>query len=175
MDARTYVATHTLKNGVEITIRAIRSADKEKLLEAFSQLDQSSIYTRFFGHKKSLSEAELERATNLDFHATVALVATMGHGEDEAIVGGGRYSTSPSSAEVAFTVEEDYQGLGIASLLFGHLVRIARAQGLSRLEADVLAVNRSMLKVFRRSGLPTHQRADGDTVHIVLELDLAGQ
>jgi hypothetical protein len=115
MDARTYVATHTLKNGVEITIRAIRSEDKRKLLEAFKQLDRSSIYTRFFGHKKSLSEAELERATNLDFHATVALVATMGHGEDEAIVGGGRYSTGGSgssqrSAEVAFTVEEDYQG-----------------------------------------------------------------
>lgn len=179
MDARTYVATHTLKNGVEITIRAIRSADKEKLLEAFSQLDQSSIYTRFFGHKKSLSEAELERATDLDFHTTVALVATVGHGEDEAIVGGGRYSTGGSgssqcSAEVAFTVEEDYQGLGIASLLFGHLVRIARAQGLSRLEADVLAVNRSMLKVFRRSGLPMDQHAEGDTVHIVLQLDSAG-
>jgi GNAT superfamily N-acetyltransferase len=180
MDARTYVATHTLKNGVEITIRAIRSEDKRKLLEAFKQLDRSSIYTRFFGHKKSLSEAELEQATNLDFHATVALVATMGQGEDEAIVGGGRYSTggsgsSPSSAEVAFTVEEDYQGLGIASLLFGHLVRIARAQGLSRLEADVLAVNQPMLKVFRRSGLPMDQRAEGDTVHIVLELDSAGQ
>ena len=72
---------------------------------------------------------------------------------------------------MAFTVEEDYQGLGIASLLFGHLVRIARAQGLSRLEADVLAVNQSMLKVFRRSGLPMYQRAEGETVHIAFALD----
>jgi GNAT superfamily N-acetyltransferase len=176
MDARNYAATHTLKNGAEITIRAIRSDDKRKLLEAFKELDQSSIYTRFFGHKKSLLEAELEQATNLDFVSTVALVATTGHGEEEVIVGGGRYSTvvtgfSPRSAEVAFTVEEDYQGLGIASLLFGHLVRIARAQGLLRLQADVLAVNQPMLKVFRRSGLPMYQRAEGETVHIAFALD----
>jgi RimJ/RimL family protein N-acetyltransferase len=179
MDARNYLATHMLKSGVGITIRAIRADDKMKLLQAFKQLDQSSIYTRFFGFKKSLSETELERATNLDFDATVALVATTGHGEDEAIVGGGRYSRtdtgSQRSAELAFTVEEDYQGLGIASLLFGHLVRIARSQGLARLEADVLAVNQSMLKVFRRSGLPMYQRAEGDTVHIALELDPVAQ
>jgi hypothetical protein len=31
-----------------------------------------------------------------------------------------------------------------------------------------------MLKVFRRSGLPMDQRAEGNTVHIVLQLDSAG-
>ena len=34
-----------------------------------------------------------------------------------------------SGAEVAFTVEEDFQGQGIAGLLLRHLARIARRQG----------------------------------------------
>jgi hypothetical protein len=148
MDARNYAATHTLKNGAEITIRAIRIDDKWKLLEAFKELDQSSIYTRFFGHKKSLSEAELEQATNLDFGSTVALVATTGHGEEEVIVGGGRYSTvvtgfSPRSAEVALTVEEDYQARHHKTALRSSCSNCARV-ALSRLQADVLAVHQPM-------------------------------
>ncbi len=58
------------------------------------------------------------------------------------------------SAEIAFTVEEDYQGQGIASSILRHLIHIAREKGVSRFEADVLAENIAMLAVFARSGLP---------------------
>src|ERR1700739_2312346 len=48
-----------------------------------------------------------------------------------------RNSASRLGAEVGFAVGEDYHGQGIASCLFGHLVRIARSKGLVQFDADV--------------------------------------
>jgi GNAT superfamily N-acetyltransferase len=42
------------------------------------------------------------------------------------------------SGDVAFLVDEDFQGRGIASSLMRHIIAIARANGLDRLEANVL-------------------------------------
>src|SRR6185312_1641770 len=97
--------------------------------------------------------------TEVDFDRVVALVATVGLGDAEAIIAGARYVSDPGpaphcAAEIAFLVEEDYQGQGIAGCLLDHLVDIACAKGLSQLYAEVLANNRPMLSVFERSGLP---------------------
>jgi GNAT superfamily N-acetyltransferase len=155
-DLQGFVATHVLPNGMSILFRAIRPDDKERLRAAFGNLESGSIYTRFFGHKKELTEAELDLATNVDFNRVVALVATCGADAAETIIAGARYVCDPApalqrSAEVAFIVEEDYQGQGIASCLLSHLVRIARGKGLRWFKADVLTVNRPMLAVFARS------------------------
>jgi GNAT superfamily N-acetyltransferase len=73
-------------------------------------------------------------------------------------------------AEIAFAVEEDYQGLSIASILMRHLVKIVRQNGLSQLEAGVLGRNLSMLAVLRRSRLPITLWNQGDSVHVTLSL-----
>jgi GNAT superfamily N-acetyltransferase len=172
-----FAVPHALPNGTSILIRTVRSDDKERLRTAFSELEKTSIYTRFFGHRKELTEAELEQATNVDFDRVVALWATtIDSGGAEIIIGGGRYVciAEPASrlgAEVAFAVEEDYHGQGIASCLLGHLVRIARSKGLSQFDADVLATNRPMLSVFARSGLAMRQQSDRDLIHVTLPLD----
>lgn len=171
-----FAAVRVLPNGIQILIRAVRPDDKERLRAAFAALERVSIYTRFFGHRKELTETELEQATNVDFDQVVALWATVGSGAAEIIIGGGRYvrDAGPASrlgAEVAFAVEEDYQGQGIASCLLGHLVRIARSKGLLQFEADVLTGNRPMLDVFARSGLPIRQQSAGDVIHVTLSLD----
>src|SRR4051794_39099059 len=162
-----FAVPHVLPNGTSILIRAVRPEDKERLRAAFGELGRTSIYTRFFGYKKGLTEAELEQATNVDFDRVVALWATTDSGGTETIIGGGRYvrnaePASRSAAEVAFTVEEDYHGQRIASCLLGHLVRIARSRGLLQFEADVLATNRPMLAVFAHSGLPMQQQSARD-------------
>ena len=173
-DWRSFRSTRVLRSGTEIVIRAVRPEDKERFRAAFRSLDSTSVYTRFFGYRSELSEAELEQATNVDFDRVVALVSTTGSAEQETIIGGARYVTHEpplKSAEVAFTVEEDYQGLGIATALLSQLVRIARAKGLSRLEAEVLPSNRPMLAVFARSGLSMRQQSTPEAVHVTLLLD----
>jgi RimJ/RimL family protein N-acetyltransferase len=175
VDAANYNQVEALKNGIEVRIRSIRPDDKERLVEAFKNLDPESIYTRFFYHKKMLTDEELKSATELDFENAVALVVTTGEGERETIIGAGRYAVIDEtnklrSAEVAFTIEEDYHRQGMARILLQHLASIAREKGLYCFVAEVLPENSSMLTVFSRSGLPMKTEHGGDAVHVTLSL-----
>jgi RimJ/RimL family protein N-acetyltransferase len=153
-----------------IAIRAIRPDDRARLLAAFHALDRRSIYQRFFFSKRELSEADLRQLTACDGVRVVVLVATDGDGEQEAIVGLGQYARHGATAQIAFAVREEYQGRGISTRLLQRLVRIAREQGVSHFEADVLTDNKPMLAVFRHSGLPLETREDDGVVHLTLAL-----
>jgi len=175
IDVANYVQTETLKNGMLVKIRSIRSDDKDKLIQAFDNLEPESIYTRFFYQKKGLSDADLKTATEIDFENVVAFVVTVGEKANETIIGGGRYivlkrSEALYSAELAFTVEEDYHGQGIASLILKHLIHVARDKGLTQFEAEVLSENKAMLTVFSRSGLPMAIKSDAGSLHVTLSL-----
>ena len=110
----------------------------------------------------------------MDLAREVALVVTVGQGDGETIIGGAHYwvfeSDAVRSAEIAFTVEEDYQGQGIAGSLLQHLIRIARDRGLARLEAKVLPRNSAMLAVFSHCGLPMTVERRDDLIHVTLTL-----
>ncbi|MFZ5776220.1 MAG: GNAT family N-acetyltransferase [Thermodesulfobacteriota bacterium] len=176
MEARRYQAGEMLKNGMQVTVRAIRPDDRDALLQAFNALDEKTIYLRFFGPKRGLSPRELAEATEVDFIRTVALVTCLQDGQEEKIIGAGRYiafgaAEPPDRAEVAFTVAEDYRGLGIAGMTLRHLAGIARWQGIARFQAEVLPENKGMLTVFNRSGLPLRQDYADGLVHVTLALD----
>jgi GNAT superfamily N-acetyltransferase len=175
INARDYSVDDILKDGTRVTIRAVRPDDRDRFLEAFRLLEKGSIYTRFFSCRTDPSDAELDRAVNVDFVHHVALVVTTETVRGAAIIASGRYiatdETSPNrSAEVAFVVEEDYQGRGIASRLLIHLAALARGQSIKHFEADVLSQNSPMLAVFKRCGFPMRQRRDGGVLHLTLAL-----
>jgi RimJ/RimL family protein N-acetyltransferase len=175
IDLRNYLAKEILDDGTEIAIRAIRPEDRTSVLEAFKGLDREAIYRRFFSPKKELTDPELKRLTDVDFANIVALVATTKTSKGETLIAGGRYAVvdteSPRSAELAFLTGGCYRGRGIAGLLLKHLTRLAEDAGLERFEAEVLAENRPMLAVFKRSGLPMRQTREGGAFHVTLSLD----
>ena len=153
-----------------ITIRAVRPDDKERIVRAFRALDRRSVYLRFFSYKKELADEELRRVTECDGVSVARLVATVGSGDREIIVGLGEYVRSGAAADIAFAVEEDFQGRGIASRLLRQLADIARASGVARFEADVLAENTPMLAVLRNSGLRVRTSQGQGVVHATLFL-----
>ena len=165
-----------LRDGTPVLIRAARPDDRQRIVDAFRKLEPGSVYTRFFSAKKNLSEADLRRLDRNDYEHQVALLATLGSGDDEVVIGGGAYVVfdrpgRPAAAEVSFTIEEDYQGQGLASLFMQLLIEIGRAQGIQHFEAEVLAGNQPMLQVFRRCGLPLRKHVDDGVVFV--EMDLA--
>jgi RimJ/RimL family protein N-acetyltransferase len=160
----------SLGDSAGVTIRAIRPDDRERIVKAFRALDLRSIYLRFFFHKKELSDEELQRLCEPDRGREVVLVAMIGSGNQETIVGLGHYVRSSASAEIAFIVDEEYQGRGIASSLLQHLAHIARENGILQFEANVLAENTPALDVLHRSGLRADVRASDGIVHVTLFL-----
>ncbi len=170
MKAAYYLVQETLSDGSVVTIRAVRPDDKERILKAFRALEPHSIYARFFHAKTELSEQELRQLTEIDYVNAVVLLATIGAPHQEVVIGLGRYAASGRSAEIAFVIEEDYGGRGIAGRLLHHLTDIARDNVIEEFEADVLANNAPMLAVFRNSGLPmTSAHTDG-VMHVTLLL-----
>lgn len=170
-----YAVTETLRNGMPVTVRAVRPDDRDRVVAAFHKLEPESVYTRFFAYKDELSDAELKHFTEVDFDRRVVLLVTTGSGADETVIGAGSYtacarSEAVHSAEVGFIVEEDYHGLGIAGRLLRHLGVIALERGIERFEAEVLPDNRAMLSVFARSGFAlTEERFEG-TIRVTMEL-----
>jgi acetyl coenzyme A synthetase (ADP forming)-like protein len=167
-DASRYQAEEILRDGGSIHIRAIRPDDKPRLIDHFQRLSQRSVYFRFFGVKKRLTDEELRRFTEPDFVHHVGLVATLREAEGERIIGVGRYMTRDTDhrAEVAFAVADEHQGRGIGTLLLEHLAPLARANGVTEFEADVLGENNNMLQVFAKSGFVSRRSVEDGVVHV---------
>jgi RimJ/RimL family protein N-acetyltransferase len=175
IDTRNYSAPGKLKDGTPVTVRAIRAGDREAIVSAFAELDRDSVYTRFFSYKKQLTETELGQLTEVDFEHVVALVVVECGTESEELLGGGRYCseqplTAIRSAELAFVTADAHHGRGIASLILKHLVQIARDQGLTHLDAVVLAHNRAMLAVFQHSGLSMDTTLEAGVLQVRLQI-----
>ena len=170
-----YLVSDTLRNGLAVTVRALRPDDRAKIAKAIRGLDRDSIYMRLFSYRNLLTPAALDRVMHFDPDSEVVLIVTCGSGTDEIVIGSGRYvvgvgEKGKRSAEVAFMVEEDYHGLGIASRLLKHLANVARSQGISAFDATVLDENKAMISVFARSGLPMRKRNEGGEVQVTLAL-----
>ena len=119
---------------------------------------------------------DLERFTVVDHHARVALVCLArrrdhrrgplrGHdsGPDGTEVEG--------PAEVAFVVRDDHQGRGLGSILLEHLAAAARERGLRRFEAEVLAENGQMVRVFRDAGYQVSREFAEGVLHLEFDID----
>ncbi|MBI2963540.1 MAG: GNAT family N-acetyltransferase [Deltaproteobacteria bacterium] len=171
-ELREFHADRILRDGGSIRLRAIRADDKQRLLDHFASLSASSVYFRFFGAKKRLSEEELRRFTELDFVDRVGFVATLGSGAREKIIGVGRYAVvsgaaaSPRRAEVAFAISDAHQGRGVGTVLLEELARAARRGGIEEFEADVLGENNRMLEVFAKSGFVVKRSVGAGVVHL---------
>jgi GNAT superfamily N-acetyltransferase len=165
LPAAMYSAIETLCDGRRVDIRAQRPDDRAELLAAFGRVSPPSFYRRFFAVKRGLTEQEVAYFLNIDFVDHVALVAALEEAGRPVIVGGARYIViGHGSAEVAFAVIDQYQGLGIGQALMRHLARIARDVGIRELIADVLPENNAMLRVFANSGLPLTTDCESNVV-----------
>jgi RimJ/RimL family protein N-acetyltransferase len=166
-----YSVVETLRDGRRVEIRALRADDRAVFLAAVARTSSQSLYRRFFGAKRSFTEEEQTFFLAVDFVRHVALVAVIEEEGRGVIVAGGRYvAIEAEKAELAFVVIDQYQGQGIGTLLLRHLAAIAKRLGIKELVAELLPENRSMLKVFEKSGFAMVTKRDGQVVHVTLRL-----
>ena len=171
MEPAEYKAHEVMRDGLPVTIRALKPHDRDEFLSAVRQCSSQSLYRRLFSPKQRFTEEEIAYFLNANFSNHVALIATLEEGGRIAIAGGARFIIAePGTAELAFLVVDRYQGYGIGQALLRHLVILAQDAGLKELFAEVLADNVFMLKLFEKSGLGFSARHDGGIVHVRLRL-----
>src|SRR5262245_2905062 len=159
----TWESDVVLTDGGTVHLRPVTKDDEQALLELYEALSDESVYLRFFSPVSRPTAAQLERITAVDQQDHVVLVAELGN----RLVAVARYDrVKPDEAEVAFTVRDDEQGRGLATLLLEHLAVVARANGITVFSADTLPNNSRMLNVFRSAGWSAERTYDGGTIHV---------
>lgn len=148
--------THTFKDGPTVHFRAIKPSDEEEMRKLFYRFSDDAVYYRYFSPIQSMPHARMQEYVNIDYQRTLSIVGAIQESGGERLIAEGRYVKHHrgSFADVAFIVDENYQGMGMASFLLTMLIRVARERRIEGFTADVLADNKAMLKVFEKTDLP---------------------
>ena len=158
-----------LRDARRIVVRRIRADDKDEFVRSFERLSPESRYRRFLHPMARLSDEDLVYLTEIDHHDHEALVAL--DADTGAGVGVARFvrAEDPAVAEVAVTVTDDWQGLGVGTVLLERLVDRARQEGVSRFCALIQADNRRSLELMETIGEVT-SLPDGADAVLAIEL-----
>jgi GNAT superfamily N-acetyltransferase len=154
----------TLEDGTVIHLRPIRPDDAPRLVALFDRLSQQTAYQRFFSVLKRLPPAYARVFANVDYRQRLAMVAERETPVGPELIGVGRYEPAdateiapgivptvvPIEVEVAFVVQDGWQGRGLGSILLDEVLRAAVARGVQRFRAFVLADNHRMLGLLAR-------------------------
>ncbi len=147
-----YKSTLKLRKGKVLEVRPLLPSDEFTFRNFFYSLQEHTIYLRFFYDMKIFSHEVLQREwSKVDYRknlSLIGLIKTDGHKEIKAI---GSYAQGKHDcAELAFVVNEEYQGMGICSYLLQCLEKIAVENGYRKFAATVMKENAAMIKVLKR-------------------------
>ncbi len=148
-----------LADGRSISIRLGRPEDAEGVAAMHERASAASRYQRYFTPMSEWREEHLRRITG--GHRGTTLVVT--DVNDVIIALGNVFPSGPQdsdAAEIALIVDDAWHGHGVGLLLMEHLIIVARRMGFAELVAYVLAENRAMLGLLKRTELEWVPRTD---------------
>ncbi|MEH1128827.1 bifunctional acetate--CoA ligase family protein/GNAT family N-acetyltransferase [Micromonospora sp. CPCC 206061] len=152
-----------------VHLRQIRPDDAAGIVAMHSRFSERTRYLRYFSPYPRIPERDLQRFVNVDHEAREAFVVSSG----DRILAVGRYERlgpDAADAEVAFVVEDAYQGRGVGSVLLEHLAAAARDAGITRFVAEVLPENGAMLRVFADAGYQVQREYADGVVHLTFPI-----
>lgn len=161
----------TTKSGLTVLLRPVKISDEPLIKDFFYDLSDQSLYRRFISKRQDMPHERLQEFVVIDYTQEMVILAVIGEGEAEKIIGIGQYGIDPAThtAEVAVVVRDEYQGRGVGTELLSYLTYLAKRQGLLGFTAEVLVDNKPMMRLFEKGGFDIEKRR-GEGVY---ELKLA--
>lgn len=145
--------THTFPDGTEVFFRPVRPGDARRLQRLFYSLSSEAIRLRYHGTKKTLSRAEAQKQAAVDYRQDMAIIGLVGPRANPMVCGEGRFTYNPSNrmGEFDIVVHRDFRGLGIATFLANYLNKIAYANGLAGMYAEVIQQNAGTIALLNKA------------------------
>ena len=143
---------YPIKGNIYLCFKTIDKTDREKYLDGFKKLSSKTIYHRFFGFLKELTDKQVDELLDTDKKNHVAWAAFDIVDEETVGVGVGRFKrseTNPSEAELALTVIDEYQNKGVGTILLGIMYYLAGKLGIDIFTGIMLADNVKLIGRFR--------------------------
>jgi len=158
----------TLKNGRTIHIRSIHAEDEPALRSFFKTLSEESIFLRFGSHRINMGHEHLARFCQLDYDRDIAIVAVV-PGEREIIIGDARINrlSDLESAEIAFAIADQWQGMGIGSMLMDFCMTVAKQLELKTLLMEVMRSNVKMKRLGFKFGFQQLPRSGEHDIDVL--------
>ena len=152
----------------EITFRPIKLTDERPLQEHYYGLDQIDVVSRFFHEKTSFVSKQIERTFIIDYSKDMTIVAVEGEPGYERVLAVGEYYMNPETnlAEIAFSVQKDWQGHGLSSTVIRKLAEAAKDNGIEGFSAYTSKDNERMIKLFRSLDYEVKIKGEGDMVYL---------
>ena len=154
-----------LRDGSTATLRPVAPTDAPLLRAFIENVSKEARVRRFFGDVPvEVALTHLLESRPPDHLSLLVLT-----GEEPRVVAHGTYirdAPQAAAAEVAFLVDDAYQGRGVGSLLLERLALVAARRGVRSFYAPTEAGNRAMRALFRSSGFPVREERDGGTVEV---------
>ncbi|MCP3892894.1 MAG: GNAT family N-acetyltransferase [Desulfobulbaceae bacterium] len=160
-------------DGRTLTFRPVKLTDERSIQEHYYGLDQSDVVSRFFHEKKSFVSKQIERTFIIDYHKDLTIVAVEGQQGFERILAVGEYYLNPETemAEIAFSVEKEWQGKGISSIVIRKLSEAARQRGIKGLTAYTSKGNKRMVKLFNTLNYKVKTSTQGGMIYLEASFD----
>ncbi|NOY68394.1 MAG: GNAT family N-acetyltransferase [Deltaproteobacteria bacterium] len=143
---------HTFKNDLSVRFRAIKPSDEEEMRRLFYRFSDEAVYYRYFTPMRTMPHRKMQQYVNVNYGQIMSIVGLVGEKGKGRLIAEARFVRDPHRpyADVAFIVDEQYQGYGIATYIYKMLIRLAKERGLQGFTADVLPANRPMMRVFEK-------------------------
>ncbi|MBA3328533.1 MAG: GNAT family N-acetyltransferase [Solirubrobacterales bacterium] len=163
---------HTLPDGTRLRLRFIDPGDKPLLAEGLARMSRRSVHQRFLAAKPRFSSAELRYLTEVDGCDHVAIVAVLAD-EPSSLVAVGRFVRDrerPDEAEVAITIGDPWQRMGLGRAIGLVLADEARRRGIRRFTATLLGTNVAAHRLFAAISTRLRATISGGVEELVAEL-----
>jgi GNAT superfamily N-acetyltransferase len=142
----------TLPDGSRMRLRLAGQGDRDGILDGFDRLSPETRVQRWFYPKMRLTEAEIEALVSPadDDHGAIVAAHLDEHDAEAGPIGMARFVRSredPAAGEIAITIVDDWQGLGIGRILLHRLLAMMSERRIPWADGRLQAENRRMRRL----------------------------